>query len=109
MKKVNAARESRNNSEPLKVELALDLLVRADRAGVFVTTLDASAEYGDTCFHTTIASLRDRGFRFDQMPYKHQHRHGGTAHLQSYRLSEKSRATALNLLQHYASLRMGDL
>lgn len=109
MTAVNAARESRSNAKPLKIELALDLLIRAEREGVFVTTLDAFAEYGDTCFHTTIASLRDRGIHFDQVPYKHQHRHGGTAHFQSYRLSEKSRATALNLLQHYTSLRMGDL
>lgn len=108
MSAANAARESRSNTQPIKIELALDMLIRAEREGSFVTTLDAFQEYGDTCFHTTVAELRSRDICFDQRPYKHHHRHGGTAHFQSYRIAEQSRAVAIQLLQHYASIRMGE-
>lgn len=109
MTAVKAARESRCNAKPLKVELALDMLIRAKQEGRFVTTLDALQEFGDTCFHTTIAKLRERGVTFIQQPYQHTHRHGGTAHFQSYQLSEKSHAAAISLSQHYATMRTGGL
>ncbi|WP_075882055.1 hypothetical protein [Vreelandella massiliensis] len=109
MSAANAARESRKTAKPLKIELALDMLIRADRESRYVMQYDASDEYGETCFHTTISTLRDKGIDFLQLPYKHTHRHGGTAHFQSYRISPKSRAAALNLANHYAAMRGGSL
>lgn len=109
MTAVNATRESRSNAKPLKIELTLDLLIRAERDGDFITALDAFSEYGDMSFHSSISSLRGMGIRFDQTPHKHKHRHGGVARFQAYRISEKSRAAALHLRQHYESARMGSL
>lgn len=105
MSAVNAARESRRNTKPLKIELALDMLIRADQEGRFIMSFDAMREYGDSCLHTTIATLRDKGITFLQQPYKHEHRHGGTAHFQSYRIAPSSRSAAVLLAQHYASMR----
>lgn len=105
MSAVSAARESRRNTKPLKIELALNMLIRADQEGRFIMSFDAMQEYGDSCLHTTIATLREKGITFLQQPYKHQHRHGGTAHFQSYRLSPTSRVAALNLANHYAAMR----
>ncbi|HBK37468.1 MAG TPA: hypothetical protein DDZ35_11880 [Halomonas sp.] len=105
MSAANAARESRSNTQPLKIELALDMLIRADQDERFIMSFDAMQEYGDSCLHTTIATLREKGITFLQQPYKHQHRHGGTAHFQSYRISPSSRETAKQLAQHYADMR----
>lgn len=105
MSAINAARESRSNTKPLKIELALDMLIQADQEGRFIMSFDAMREYGDTCLHTTIATLRDKGVTFLQQSYKHKHRHGGTAHFQSYRIAPSSRSKAIRLAQHYADMR----
>lgn len=105
MSAANAARESRSNTKPLKIELALDMLIRADQEDRFIMSFDAMREYGDTCLHTTIATLRDKGITFLQQSYRHEHRHGGTAHFQSYRIGPGSRTAASQLAQHYAAMR----
>ena len=71
MSAANAARESRSNTQPLKIELALDMLIRADQDERFIMSFDAMQEYGDSCLHTTIATLREKGITFLQQPYKH--------------------------------------
>lgn len=105
MSAANAARESRRNTRPLKIELALDMLIRADQEGRFVISLDALSQFGDTCFHTTVSTLREKGITFLQKTHKHQHRHGGVTHFQSYRISPNSLETAKRLAQHYADMR----
>jgi len=104
-----AARESRPEASqkkrpPLKIELCLEMLIQADREGRFVMSFDAMREYGDTCLHSSIATLRAKGIRFLQMDYPHEHRHGGKAHFQQYRLAPDSRQKALALLMEYQLL-----
>ncbi|MEX2373992.1 MAG: hypothetical protein WD942_00175 [Dehalococcoidia bacterium] len=104
-----AARERRPEAghkkrTPLKIELCLEMLIQADREGRFVMSFDAMREYGDTCLHSSIAALRDKGIRFTQMSYSHEHRHGGKAHFQQYRLAPDSRQKARALLMEYQAL-----
>lgn len=103
-----AARERRSvaapRRTPLKIELALDMLLQADQEDRYVMSFDAMREYGDTCLHSTIATLREKGLQFLQKPYKHEHRHGGTALFQWYRLAPGSRAKAHALLMEYQSM-----
>ncbi|WP_163650716.1 hypothetical protein [Modicisalibacter sp. 'Wilcox'] len=103
-----AARERRENDTsariPLKLELALELLLQADDAQRYITTLDALQAYGDTCWHSTVAALRAKGVEFLQERYQHAHRHGGHARFEAYRLSPDSREQAEQLLRWYQAL-----
>lgn len=103
-----AARESRpvakTRRAPLKIELALKMLIAADRSGRYVMSFDAMREYGDTCLHSTIATLREKGLQFLQQPYPHEHRHGGKVRFQQYRLAPGSRQKAHALLMEYQAL-----
>lgn len=104
-----AARESRSPEKqtrrtPLKIELALEMLVEADRRGAYVSALDALQEFGDTAWHSTVAGLRSKGIRFAQQPYNHEHRHGGTARFQLYRISPECRDLAREMLADYQLL-----
>lgn len=87
--------------QPMKVELALELLIKADDAGQFVYALDAARAYGDSAWHSTVAGLRGKGLEFLQRPYHHQHRHGGRARYEEYRLAPSSREKAERLLASY--------
>lgn len=86
---------------PLKLELALALLIDAYHADRFITTLDALNTYGDTCWHTTAHTLRDRGVTFCQHTHRHAHQNGGTARFQAYQLAPESLETAERLLAFY--------
>jgi len=92
---------------PLKVELALSLLIEADRAGRYVCALDALAAFGDSAWHSTVAGLRKKGLSFLQRPYQHQHQHGGTARFLEYRLAPGHRKKAAQLLGQYRQARGG--
>lgn len=91
--------------QPLKLEHSLALLVDAYEAGRFVTTLDALTAYGDTCWHTSVADLRERGLRFRQRDHRHTHRHGGAARFQAYQLTPDSVEPARALLANYRTAR----
>lgn len=86
---------------PLKIELSLTLLVEAYHESRYVCALDALRVNGDTCWHSSVAELRDKGLEFLQKDRPHMHRHGGKALYQDYRLSEKSIERAENLLRLY--------
>lgn len=105
---IQAARERRDTTAPtrtpLKLELALEMLLRADDAQQYIINLDASQAYGDTCWHSTVAALRAKGIDFLQKPHLHHHQHGGEARFEAYRLSPASREKAEQLLLWYRSL-----
>lgn len=86
---------------PLKIELSLALLVDAYHENRYVCALDALRVNGDTCWHSSIAELRQKGFEFLQQPRPHMHRHGGQALYQDYRLSVRSIEKAESLLKLY--------
>lgn len=91
--------------QPLKMELALSLLVDAYRADRYITTLDALNTYGDTCWHTSVATLRDKGLTFKQRLHRHTHQSGGVARFQAYKLEAGSLARAEELLATYRRAR----
>lgn len=103
-----AARERRPEAKkkriPLKIELCLEMLIQADREGRFVMAHDATKAYGDTCLNSSISALRDKGLKFLQLPCPIEHRHGGIARFQQYRLAPDSRQKALALLMEYQLL-----
>ncbi|MCP1317852.1 hypothetical protein [Halomonas sp. 707B3] len=86
---------------PLKIELSLVLLVEAYHESRYVCALDALRVNGDTCWHSSVAELRDKGLEFLQKDRPHMHRHGGKALYQDYRLSAGSIEKAENLLRLY--------
>lgn len=90
-----------SSRQPLKMELALSLLIDAYRDGRFITTLDAMNTYGDTCWHTSVAALRDKGLVFKQRLHRHTHQNGGVARFQAYQLEPESLERALALLAFY--------
>lgn len=90
---------------PLKLERALDLLIDADRAGLYVFALDALNAFGDSAWHSTVASLRGKGLEFLERPHPHQHQHGGTARFKEYRLAPASREKAHRLRDTYRRAR----
>lgn len=97
-----------SSRQPLKIQLALALLVDAYRDGRFITTLDALNTYGDTCWHTSVATLRDKGLVFQQRLHRHTHQNGGTARFQAYQLTPESLELAERLLATYRRAR-GDV
>lgn len=86
---------------PLKIELTLGFVVDAYHADRYVCAFDALADHGDTCFHTSVATLRKRGIEFDQRDKPHVHRHGGHARYQDYRLALGSVERAERMLNRY--------
>lgn len=86
---------------PLKIELSLTLLVEAYHESRYVCALDALRVNGDTCWHSSVAELRDKGLEFLQKDHPHMHRHGGKALYQDYRLAAGSIEKAENLLKLY--------
>jgi hypothetical protein len=86
---------------PMKLELALTLLLDAHQTSLHVTALDALAAYGDTCWHSTVNALRDKGLEFVQHEYPHINRNGGTSRFQAYRLTPGSVELAETLMMLY--------
>lgn len=92
---------------PLKIELSLGFVVDAYYADRYVCALDALADHGDTCWHTSVATLRKRGLEFEQRDKPHVHRHGGHVRYQDYRLAPGSIESAELMLEWYRSGRLG--
>lgn len=91
--------------QPLKLEHSLALLISAHHAGRYVTTLDALTAYGDTCWHSSVSDLRERGLKFHQREHRHTHQHGGAARFQAYLLTPDSVEAAQELLMSYRRAR----
>lgn len=92
---------------PMKIELALALLVEAYHEHRYVCALDALRDHGDTCWHSSIADLREKGLEFVQRDHPHVHRHGGKALYQDYRLAAGSVEKAESMLRLYRAGRRG--
>lgn len=92
---------------PMKIELTLALLTAAYHERRYVCALDALNDHGDTCFHSSIADLREKGLEFIQRDHPHMHRHGGKALYQDYRLASGSIEKAESMLAIYRAGRRG--
>lgn len=97
----NSTTPPRPPRQPLKIELALELVIEAARAGKYVFAGDAHNAFGDSAWHSTVDRLRGKGLEFLQRPYHHRHRHGGCVLYQEYRLTPESRKKAERLLAEY--------
>lgn len=102
-----AGQDSADVRPPLKIEMALAMLLEAYREQRYVCALDALRDHGDTCWHSSVAELREKGIEFVQRDHPHVHRHGGRALYQDYRLAAGSVEKAEIMLAIYRAGRRG--
>lgn len=95
----------KNIRPPYKLELCIKEFLKRCEAGLI--QLEALNAYGETCLHTTVATLaNDKGLVFKRVPVPHIHRHGGKAIFTRYSLlNEEERAKAKVLLNHFENKR----
>lgn len=94
-KRIGDAEPPKSPRKPRKLEQCLDMLLAAHAAGRYVYAFDALNAYRDTCLHSTVDELRDRGIRFVQRP------HGNGTRFQDYRLHPESVERARRLRDTY--------
>lgn len=91
MTKKNAPAANGNESTKTKLKFTKQDAILNALTRRSLNTFEANREYGDTCLHTTVSTLRSFGHVIHDQWEEVRNRFGGTSRVKRYRLIRRAR------------------